>query len=370
MLRHATELLPFSFPRDHGQHPEFRMEWWYLAGHLTSEEGVDYAYHFTIFRRALERWKELALVGLAISSKTLRELPSFQRALAAMLESQDSRRISVDGYVGHLAITNIQGGDYVFFERGGTSLFTIAGSRCDGLDVWVKDWRLRETGRGVILCAEREDFAVDLELVPLKPVVLHGDSGLSRKSREPGRASYHYSLPSLVTSGTLTWRGSEHRVQGRSLMDREYGTAMLPRSVRGWDWFGLVLENNHQIMISLIRTADGTIADTSSGTVSFPDGSWRTFGFDGLRVRAIDWWMSPATGTRYPVRWVVVIGELGVRLEARAVIPSHELVSATSTTVDYWEGPVTVSGTMDGEPVVGHGHAELVGYAQSVGGKF
>lgn len=370
MLRRAIEISPFSFPRDHGQHPDFRMEWWYLSGRLTSEDGSDWAYHFTIFRRALECWTDLALVGLAISSKSIRQRSFFQRALAGMLESQNSRRISVDGYVGHLSITNISEGNYVFFERGGTSLFTIAGARSDGLDVWVKDWRLHETSGVVNVCAEREDFAVDLELVPLKPPALHGDHGLCKKGPEPGHASYHYSLPSLLTTGTLKWSGENHHVQGRSLMDREYGTEMLPRSVRGWDWFGLILANNHEVMISVIRNADGTIAGTSSGTNAMPDGSWKGFTSERLHVEPTEFWTNPATGTQYPTSWIIAVHQMDLHLEIRAVVREHELVSATSTTVDYWEGPVRVFGTMYGEQVAGHGHVELVGYAQSVGGKF
>ncbi|MGO9571057.1 MAG: lipocalin-like domain-containing protein [Desulfomonilaceae bacterium] len=370
MLSRAYEVSELSFPRDHGRHRDFRTEWWYLSGQLRSDTGTEWAYHFTIFRRALERWTDLVLVGLAITSRAIRNMALFKRALARMLENQNCRRIRVDGYVGHLTITNVAEQKYVFFERAGTSLFNIAGGRDDCLGVWVKGWELKER-RGILhVAAERDDFGIDLELCPLKPPVLHGDQGLSIKGSEAGQASYHYSLASLLTTGVLKWRGKSHPVAGSSLMDREFGTAMLPTSVRGWDWFGLILDNNYEIMISLIKNADGSIDDTSSGTIVFPDGEWQCRTSEHFHVEAVEFWTSSATGARYPVQWTVEVGQMNLRLEIRALIKEHEVISATSTAIDYWEGPVCVAGSMRSERITGNGHVELVGYSQAAGGKF
>ena len=191
-----------------------------------------------------------------------------------MLESQKFRRIRVDGYVGHLSITNIEGKEFRFFERGGTSLFNVAGASDAQLRVWVKGWKLWEKNGLIHLVAKREDCAIDLELLPAKAPILNGSQGLSIKGCELGAASYHYSLASLKTEGTLEWNGKAYQVAGASFMDREFGTSILPKSVKGWDWFGLILDNNHEIMISLIRNSDGTMAETSSGTLVLPDGGW------------------------------------------------------------------------------------------------
>jgi predicted secreted hydrolase len=370
MLTRACGTSDLTFPRDHGRHQDFRTEWWYLSGQVRSADGAEWAYHFTIFRRALERWTDLALVGMAITSRTVRNMALFQRALAKMLETQNCRRIKVDGYVGHFAITNIAQQKYVFFERAGTSLFEIAGARDNCLQVWVKGWEIRQLGEAMRVVAERDDFAIDLELMPLKPPVLHGTQGLSIKGSEEGQASYHYSLAALRTSGTLKWQGRSFPVVGNSLMDREFGTAMLPRTVRGWDWFGLILDNDHEIMISLIRHADGSIAETSSGTVVFPDGRWECLTAEHFLVEASEFWTSSATGARYAVGWTVRVGRIDLQLGIHAVVKAHELVSATSTAIDYWEGPVSVSGSMCGKTVTGKGHVEMVGYSQPAGGKF
>ena len=370
MLVARCEVPELSFPRDHARHHDFRTEWWYLSGHLNSVDGTEWAYHFTIFRRAFERWADLALVGLAITSRAVRNTPLFQRALARMLETQNCRRIGVDGYVGHLTITNVGEGKFVFFERAGTSLFNIAGGREDSLDVWVKGWKLQQIKDVIHMVAERDEFAVDLEMFSLKPPVLHGAQGLSIKGPAAGQASYHYSLVSLRTTGMLKWQGKTHSVVGTSLMDREFGTAMLPPSVRGWDWFGVTLDNNYELMISLIRNSDGEIARTSSGSMVFPDGSWQCLCLNRFHVEAVEFWTSPATGGRYPVQWTVDVDQMNLKLDVGALIKEHEVVSATSTAIDYWEGPVFVSGSMGGKAIAGNGHVELVGYSQPAGGKF
>ncbi len=42
------------FPKDHGAHPNFRTEWWYLTANLKGADGVSYGVQWTLFRHALE----------------------------------------------------------------------------------------------------------------------------------------------------------------------------------------------------------------------------------------------------------------------------------------------------------------------------
>ncbi len=42
-----------QFPRDHGAHPDYRIEWWYLTANLTDSEGRDWGLQWTLFRQAL-----------------------------------------------------------------------------------------------------------------------------------------------------------------------------------------------------------------------------------------------------------------------------------------------------------------------------
>src|SRR5207247_2069298 len=65
--------------RDHGTHDEYRTEWWYYTGHLTTDDGTRYGFELTFFRvgvaagsgqqAAGSRWEfhNLSLTHFAIS---------------------------------------------------------------------------------------------------------------------------------------------------------------------------------------------------------------------------------------------------------------------------------------------------------------
>ena len=42
----------FEFPEDHGSHPAFRIEWWYVTANLTGDDGQRYGIQWTLFRNA------------------------------------------------------------------------------------------------------------------------------------------------------------------------------------------------------------------------------------------------------------------------------------------------------------------------------
>ena len=49
----AIEPREFEFPRDHGPHPAFRNEWWYMTGNLDAADGRRFGFELTIFRFTL-----------------------------------------------------------------------------------------------------------------------------------------------------------------------------------------------------------------------------------------------------------------------------------------------------------------------------
>ena len=43
----------FNFPADHGPHPGYRIEWWYLTANLSDANGQQWGLQWTQFRQAL-----------------------------------------------------------------------------------------------------------------------------------------------------------------------------------------------------------------------------------------------------------------------------------------------------------------------------
>jgi predicted secreted hydrolase len=328
----AVRPRPFLFPGDHGPHPEYRSEWWYFTGNLADAAGRRFGYELALFRFALS-----PDTGKRASPWATRQV-----------------------YMGHLALTDVAARRFRYDERFARGALGLAGAEATPFRIWLEDWWVGGETFPWRLVAASEEFALELSLDPLKPVVLQGEDGLSRKGAGAGNASYYYSIPRLATRGTITVAGTRYAVTGESWLDREWSTSALEEGQTGWDWFGLQLDDGHELMLYRLRRRNGTIDPHSAGALIAPDGSKRPLGPGDVRLDALGRWESPRGGT-YPARWRLAVPAAGLALEIEPVLADQEL----DVTPRYWEGAVDVRGEHDGRPVSGRGYAELTGYAAS-----
>ena len=133
-------------------------------------------------------------------------------------------------------------------------------------DIFIKNWSLQIRAEQHFLNITTDDFSYEFTLEPLKPPVLHGDTGYSRKGATPERASCYYSFTRLKTKGTLYLGGQPETLEGLSWMDHEFSTAALEPGLAGWDWFSLQFSDNTEIMFYLLRKGDGQLSPMSGGT--------------------------------------------------------------------------------------------------------
>lgn len=328
----ALEQRTFRFPEDHGPHPDYRNEWWYITGNLDDRSGRRFGYELTIFRFALA--------------------PDVPDSVSAWRNNQV--------YIGHLALTDPEEERFLVAEKFSRGAAGLAGATSDPFRVWIDDWQMQSVDDRVWRLRGGDDtFSLDLELESSKPPVLNGVDGLSQKSNEPGNASYYYSLTRLLTRGELTLDGRRYEVNGASWLDREWSSSALAADQVGWDWFALQLDNQYELMFYSLRLRDGSQDPNSAGTLTAPDGTAKKIAADALTLEVLDTWPSPAGG-RYPARWRIRVPAEDLELEVVPVLANQELF----TTVRYWEGAVDVRGTARGSPVSGRGYVELTGYAE------
>lgn len=330
----AIEPRKFEFPRDHGPHPDFRTEWWYLTGNLEDSDGRRFGYQFTIFRNAM----------------TGETLP------------RESAWATRQVYMAHLALTDVEGGKFYAFERFARGAAGLAGAETGPFRVWLGDWRFEGGGDPppFRLWAETDQVALDLELVAAKPLVLQGDAGLSRKGAEAGNASYYFAFTRLETSGRLRVDQTELEVRGSSWLDREWSTSVLERGQRGWDWFAVQLDDGTDLMVYQIRREDGSPARASSGSLIDAEGLKTALAREDFELEVLDWWTSPASGGRYPSGWRISVPGEDLVLTVEPALAGQEL----DLSVLYWEGAVDVVGTRAGVAVTGRGYVELTGYGR------
>jgi predicted secreted hydrolase len=188
--------------------------------------------------------------------------------------------------------------------------------------------------------------------------VLQGPNGYSRKSARPGYASLYYSFPRLATEGTLTVDGAPRPVAGTSWMDKELGSSQLAPEQKGWDWWSLRLADGRDLMLYVLRRADGS-ADWRNGTLVAADGGVMLLAPDAWSVEATGTWRSPETGATYPSGWRVRVPGAGVDVAVAPLARGAENVSRLLEGLSYWEGPVAL--TAAGRPA-GEGYVELTGY--------
>lgn len=324
----------YEFPRDHGNHADFKLEWWYFTGNLESTGGRRFGYELTFFRTGLEE----AVTG-----------PSSWQAR--------------DLYPAHFALSDLDTPAFVYFEKLNRTSPGIAGAEPGRLEVWNENWTARmESGR-IHLRASQGDTAIDLQLKPTKPPVIHGVNGVSRKGSGPGRASHYYSLTRLQTSGTLRTPQGPYRVEGLSWMDHEFSTNQLEPQQTGWDWFSLQLDSGEELMLFQIRREDGAVDRHSSGTRVSASGDARHIGREEFELVPEKIWESPHTGGRYPVQWRILLPGDDTELRVEALLNDQELRATRSTGVAYWEGAVRVRGRWRGREASGLGYLEMTGYA-------
>jgi predicted secreted hydrolase len=337
----AVEPRPFSFPADHGAHPGFRTEWWYFTGNVTAGDGRELGYQLTFFRSALA------------------DTASYVAGLVPAPEQSGWR--SRHAYMAHFAVSDITAARLHAHERFARGAHGLAGAEAAPFRVWLASWRAAGTAGffPVRLQATAGDLAIDLVLEAGKPMVLHGEGGLSRKGPEPGNASYYYSFTRMPTRGSVRVGGRSYDVSGSSWLDREWSTSVLAPGVEGWDWLALQLEDGSELMLYRLRHGDGGADPFSAGTYVAADGTTMALSADAFTLTPTGTWRSPLDGTSYPTTWRVVVPGLDLSLEVAAAFAAQEL----NLSVRYWEGAVRAAGSRAGQDVSGRGYLEMTGYA-------
>jgi predicted secreted hydrolase len=321
-----------AFPEDHGPHPDFRTEWWYYTGNLTTPAGRHVGFQLTFFRVALAPAAEPRASGWA------------------------TRQL----YLAHFAVTDTAGRRFHAASRVSRAALELAGAHAAPFRVWVEDWSVEGDGASTRLRASEGDVALDLGVSAGKPVVLQGDRGLSRKGAEPGNASLYYSFTRMPARGVIRLGPETLEVTGEAWMDREWSTSALGAGVEGWDWFAVQLDDGRELMVYLLRRRDGAIDPFSAGTLVAVDGTVRQLDAGDVRIETLAHWTSPRSGVRYPARWRLSVPSADLRLEIEPRLADQELIVGTR----YWEGAVAVAGSAAGRPIAGQGYVELVGYGE------
>lgn len=343
------------FPDDHGPHPDYRIEWWYLTANLHDADGNPVGIQWTLFRQALAP-------------------PDGENDN----DEHDSPWHSRQLWMAHAALSH--GDTHLVEERFARglslpeedALLAQAGASAQPFAAWLDDWRLdtrvgdmaQDTFSRLRVSANGEDdgrsFGYRLDLTAEGPLVLHGERGFSQKSAD-GQGSHYYSQPFWRVEGEVEVEGETRQVQGRGWLDREWSSQLLGPTQYGWDWFSLHLESGDKLMAFRLRGGGAEGDDYLSGSWIDAEGSVTPLSTDQrrpterLRLTPLAW--DTVAGREVPTRWRIELPGKGLDLEVAARHPQRWMDTAFA----YWEGEVVAHDHDSGEPL-GEGYLEMTGY--------
>lgn len=336
----ASAETPLVFPDDHGPHPDYRIEWWYLTANLEDSVGQPLGLQWTLFRQAL--------------------MPPDERPAPIEWASDQV-------WMAHMGLS--KGGTHLAAERFARSHSEQsqgqAGVTASPFQAWIDDWRFQSpasanfehftlsaySGEG------NERFGYALTLSAKGPLVWHGDNGFNAKTVQ-GQGSHYYSQPYLQIEGSVTLNGEQTSVTGRGWLDREWSSQLLTAEQTGWDWFSLHLNDGRKLMAYRLRGGGENGGDYAFAHLFDANGHTEQIGSQEITL-------APLTTERVaqrdiPTTWQLEMPNAGLDLTIEARHPNRWM----PTTVPYWEGDVTVRDTITQE-ALGVGYLEMTGYATS-----
>jgi predicted secreted hydrolase len=320
---------PLVFPRDHGAHPEYRTEWWYLTGQLDVQPQP---------------------IGIQIT---------FFRARTPIDAANPSRFTARQLVIAHAAIADPARGSLLKDERVARAGFGVAQASEVDTDVQLDRWRFRREADGRYLCdVPARVFTLRFAATPTQPLLLQGRDGFSQKGPRPEQASYYYSQPHLQVEARIERDGRTQAARGTAWLDHEWSTAVLDENGAGWDWIGMNFDDGSALTAFDIRRKGGGPAVYAYASLRRAgDARVQVFGPDQVRFEPLAHWTSPRTRTAWPVAQRITVGRRV--FETRPLFPDQELDSRASTGAVYWEGASTL---LENGQRVGAGYLEMTGY--------
>ena len=320
-----------SFSTDEGRHIGEPVEWWYTSGHFTGEtSGKGYSYMLTYFYYPTS--------------------------------------VSIFDFEGFRILNITEEATGVFYQET-KPITTYSTLSTTDLDIAVnlpngpEFWRNKVDGSSnpipfnYELSASSATANINFELDTTKrPLILGGDGyfeqGLSNYT-------YYYSQTANTLTGSLTLNGFTENVTGTAWIDRQYGN-FNPFTGEKYEWFSLQLDNGTDLNLWNVFTSDRTIPEDIKyiSLAAYVDESTQ-YTTDDFEIERLEYFFTADNQKSYSKKWRLTSVSKNIDLIITANHTTSE-VDITELSFRFFEGSVSVEGTIDGVDVLGIGFAELL----------
>lgn len=308
-----------QFPKDHGIHPNFAIEWWYLTANLYDEAGNQYPLQWTLFR----------FHGSAQKTNWAGNQQFMAHGKLANKQQQWFEERFARSDVGNVNLTDAP--------------FTA----------FIDDWKWHSQGAELLPASLafnlNHQVSIELSMRSDGPYVLQGKQGYSQKLGDTGLASHYYSQPFIQVTGQLTFPTKTIDVSGQAWFDHEWSSQLMDPDTLGWDWFSLHLSDGNKLM--LFRMRHSQLEAFWSGKLIMANGE--TYDIDSSDLIARELQLSQVENKSLPLHWSINIAKHNIDIQ----ISPFKNNQWNPGSFPYYEGAVDISGTHLGE-----GFIELTGY--------
>ncbi|MGI9336095.1 MAG: lipocalin-like domain-containing protein [Gammaproteobacteria bacterium] len=324
----------FEFPRDHGAHPQFRSENWYVGALLEDDDGYTVSLQLTLSRLAL--------------------VPPGEAARNSAWAVRDVYRAELELLDGQRA---------VHAERTVRGALGLGGHSHEPVRTWTGDWSLQPRGDegSWLVEAQADGIRIALELAPAKPLLLprtaSGDG--------PAPPFTGYAMTRFDVSGSLQGANGERSLIGEGWLEHGFGELPLPGGAVALDRWRLILADGRELSVNTLRRRDGSGKARISAVLVEPNGEVRTLDGTNIEIQPLAYWRAEHGDRRYPVQWRIVAPALdlpaldlpALDLNVHALGQDREIRGP----LRRWSGPVTVKDNERGGETVGRGFVESWG---------
>jgi predicted secreted hydrolase len=318
-----------SFPTDDGKHmpfSEFPIEWWYGNYHLTSTStGKQYAVWVAFFK-----------------------FP--QMVLMSVTDLQTGVTYSADRYPLTFSANENQLGLEAslppFTDRWYNE---VCGGGLHPFDYWMDVSFLTD---GVV------DGWLHMRSLK-KPLAVGGDGHIE----VGGGFTNYYSQTRMDVWGVLHLPGGPllgEEMHGVGWMDHQWGS--FPTKRVSWEWLSIQLNDNREIMVADVWEG-GVESGSFTEGLNYVGANCTPEVWSNYDMTPLEFWTDPQSGREFAVKWHVTLNEPSRQIDLVVNRRFDECVMRLGLfdllPLCFWEGPCTVSGTINGQPVSGTAFAEV-----------
>jgi len=296
----ADKTNQINLPKDEAHHSN-AMEWWYYNGHLITESGKKYSFHFTTF----------------------------------LLNNVMTHTVF------HGSLTDHQKGEHYTaqYRHGGNLTVGVE----DQFDFKLDKWLMQGSNGRDRIKADNDTFSFDLKLESSQPPIYHGNHGVI--TLKDAETSYYYSRTRMNITGFIKINNKKESVTGISWFDHQWGDFSTVNL--SWDWFSLQLDDETDIMLYQIRDKLGNPVRYEGSYTK--KGKTEILNNTDFVITPISEWKSKKTLKTYPTTWNIKIPDKKIDINIKSIVNDSEFDAKITTYNSYWEGAIDIMGSHTGK---------------------